>query len=398
MEKLLLNYFYGNEADSFTFYRIPKILFTNAKFKGLSCEAKVLYGLLLDRVSLSIEKKWFDEENRAYIIFPIKEIMEMMGCSNPKAVKTLAELDSDKGIGLIEKKRLGLGKASIIYVKKIMIQDSGNESPEGDMEEGNKALSAESSRDSENKDASGAVMEEKYPEIPASSQKLKKLTSRSKEDLFQEISGITGEEKGDFQKLKILTSGNKEILLPEVNKKDGVESVDFQKSKILTSGNQKTLFQEVKKIDCNYTEYSNTDYSNTESNQSTLSILSTKPRSYYVSLLKRNINYDIFCQDETYRSSEDIVENIINLMADIMSMDTDTVYVANKRRSIREVREQFLKINYITMQYILRCLQQSSTKKENIRQYILTTVFNAPDTINLYYQAQVNYDTAHAET
>ena len=86
----------------YSFYRIPKLLFTSEYFKNLSCEAKVLYGLMLDRMSLSIKNRWFDEEDRAYIFFSVEEIMEMLNCGRNKAVNCLKELDQEKGIGLIE--------------------------------------------------------------------------------------------------------------------------------------------------------------------------------------------------------------------------------------------------------------------------------------------------------
>ena len=64
------HYFQGMECDMYSFYRIPKLLFTSEYFKNLSCEAKVLYGLMLDRMSLSIKNRWFDEEDRGiYFLF-----------------------------------------------------------------------------------------------------------------------------------------------------------------------------------------------------------------------------------------------------------------------------------------------------------------------------------------
>ena len=104
-EILQLDYYYGIEAEQFSFYRVPRLLI------------KLLYGLMLDRMSLSIKNKWFDDNNRAYIIYTISSIMEDLGCGKEKAVKVLAELDNTKGIGLVEKVRRGLGKPDIIYVK-----------------------------------------------------------------------------------------------------------------------------------------------------------------------------------------------------------------------------------------------------------------------------------------
>ena len=123
MQELQFDYYRGMEAEQYTFYRIPKVLFTAECFKSLSCEAKVLYGLLLDRMSLSIKNRWFDEEDRVYIIFTVEDVMELLNCSRQKAIKNLAELDSEKGIGLIEKKRLGLGRPNVIYVKNFIIKE-----------------------------------------------------------------------------------------------------------------------------------------------------------------------------------------------------------------------------------------------------------------------------------
>ena len=74
----------------------------------------MLYGLMLDRMSLSVKNGWLDEQNRVFIIFTIDEIMECMKCAKQKACQSLAELSD---IGLIEKKRRGLGKPSLIYLK-----------------------------------------------------------------------------------------------------------------------------------------------------------------------------------------------------------------------------------------------------------------------------------------
>ena len=114
----MYDYFYGAESEQFSFYRIPKVLFTEERFKSVSAEAKVLYGLLLDRMSLSAKNGWQDKENRVYIIFTIEDIMEAMGCVDQKAGKLLYELESK--CGLIERKRQGLGKPNLIYVKNFV--------------------------------------------------------------------------------------------------------------------------------------------------------------------------------------------------------------------------------------------------------------------------------------
>lgn len=123
MQKLQFDYYYGIEAEQYSFYRVPKVLFTAECFKSLSCEAKILYGLMLDRMGLSIKNQWFDEKNRVYIIFTVEEVMELLGCSRQKAIKTIAELDKEKGIGLIEKKRLGLGRPNTMEMNVVISND-----------------------------------------------------------------------------------------------------------------------------------------------------------------------------------------------------------------------------------------------------------------------------------
>lgn len=113
----VFSYYYGYEAEQFMFYRIPKLLVTDEHFRSISTDAKLLYGLMLDRMSLSIKNGWTDDLGRVYIYFPIEEVMELLHCKSEKATRLMAELDSKRGIGLIERVRQGQGKPSIIYVK-----------------------------------------------------------------------------------------------------------------------------------------------------------------------------------------------------------------------------------------------------------------------------------------
>ena len=130
-EKYQFDYYYGDEADQFSFFKIPKLLVTSKTFSHISNDAKILYGLLQDRMSLSRKNKWFDEENRVYIVCSIDEIAELLNCSRNKAIKSLQELDTEKGIGLIEKRRMGQGNNTIMYVKNfvkanVMISQQSN--------------------------------------------------------------------------------------------------------------------------------------------------------------------------------------------------------------------------------------------------------------------------------
>jgi len=114
----MYDYFYGAQADQFSFIRIPTVLFSQEQFKSISPEAKVLYGILLKRMDLSAKNGWFDDQGRVYIICTLEEIMETLNCGNQKAVKLMDELEGK--IGLIERKRQGLGKPNLIYVKNFI--------------------------------------------------------------------------------------------------------------------------------------------------------------------------------------------------------------------------------------------------------------------------------------
>lgn len=114
------DYFYGEQSDQFSFYRIPKVFYTDKRFRSLSKDARVLYGILLDRVSLSAKNRWFDETGRVYIICTLQSVMQMLGITDKTATKLFVELEN---FGLIERKRQGQGKPIIIYAKNFIDSD-----------------------------------------------------------------------------------------------------------------------------------------------------------------------------------------------------------------------------------------------------------------------------------
>ena len=323
-QTVTFDYYYGMQADQYSFYRIPKILFTNAYFKKLSCEAKVLYGLLLDRMSLSIKNKWFDEENRACIIFTIDEVGELMSCAKQKAVKIMSELDSDKGIGLIEKKRAGLGRANIIYVKNFVIREE-------------------------------PILEENGSGSVDNAQKYENHTSRSMEIELQEV----------------LESNFKEY--------------DNQ-----TSGSMEIKPQEVLKSNPSYTDINNTDISYTDSNhiQSRKSLGEMDAIGAYKEIICDNIEYDILCQQYTKESVDEIVE----LMLEIVVSKRQSFRIAGEEIPASMVKGRFMKITYSHVQYVFMALRKTTTKIGNIKKYLLTVLYNAPATIDHYYQTTVQHD------
>lgn len=122
--KAFFDYYYGDESSQFSFYRIPRQLITGERFKRLSMDAKLLYGMLLDRMGLSAKNGWYDEQGRVYIYYTLDEIQEDLNCGHDKATKLLVELDSGKnGFGLIERVRQGQGRPTKIYVKRFTTRE-----------------------------------------------------------------------------------------------------------------------------------------------------------------------------------------------------------------------------------------------------------------------------------
>lgn len=171
---MAFDYFTPGEAEQYAFYRVPKLLITGEQFKTLSMEAKLLYGILLDRVSLSLRNGWVDEQNHVYIIYTIEQIMQEMNCSNKKAVTMLAELE--KKVALIEKKRQGLGKPNLIYVKNFFTANQ----PDCEYEQ------QESIPIVDNSEREAPEMSNVHP------QKCKNDTSGSVEATFAEMSEVHG--------------------------------------------------------------------------------------------------------------------------------------------------------------------------------------------------------------
>ena len=371
MQEIQFDYYRGMEAEQYTFYRIPKVLFTAECFKSLSCEAKVLYGLLLDRMSLSIKNRWFDEEDRVYIIFTVEEIMELMCCKTQKAVKLMKELDSDGGIGLIEKKRLGLGKPNVIYVKNFLIKEV-EPSPEADEPLGSQQ-------------ETGTEPGQEMKEIGGNTQSFQ-----------SQKSGVLKIENPEFPKSKIKNGENHT---------SGISEIKNQELRFSKSNDTDINKTDLSDTEFSETEYSKTDFNDTESGVSAIypnlipsspSILGAAPdvmeeMDAYRDLIREHISYECF-QDGRFCRRED-VDELVELMVEVMLLpDHGTVRIAGVEKPVAIVKNRFMKLNHEHIEYILTCLQSNTTKVGNIKAYLLTTLYNAPMTISNYYTAEVNHD------
>ena len=160
---MTLDYFYGQAGELFSFFRIPKALFQEQRFQSLSTDAKTLYGILLDRMSLSAKNGWLDEQNRVFIIFTIEDVKRSLCCADNKATKLLRELEE---FGLIERKRRGLGRPSLVYVKNFSADSSKTrfQNRENHESGGFKSASQDPAKPRCNKtDKNNTEMNETYP-------------------------------------------------------------------------------------------------------------------------------------------------------------------------------------------------------------------------------------------
>ncbi len=273
---------------------MPKVLFTSERFKDLSAESKTLYGIMLDRVSLSVKHNWIDEGGRVYIIYTIEQIMADLSCGNKKAGQLLDELE--RKAGLIERKRQGLGKPNMIYVKNF-------------------------------------------------------------------ISAVDNSVGGHFLKCQNDTSGSVKITSLEVSKRHGTN-----------------------------TDLNNTDYIDTDPILSGSDDEGMRIRKEYEEYFRSSLEIEALLRDDPYE--EETIMGILDILVDTCCTKRKAIRIAGDDKPAEVVKSQLMKLTAEHIRYVLKCLTKNSTKVRNIRQYLLTALYNAPTTISPYYQAWVNNDMA----
>ena len=286
------DYLYDVDEVQYSFIRVPKLLLQHEAYQRISSEAKLLYSLLLDRVGLSHKNGWKDKENRIYIIYPIAEVMEEMNCGKNKAVQLLDELEQK---GLVERKRQGLGKPNLIYVKSF----------------------------------------------------------------FRMVDNF-GER--NFLKFENQTSGGSKIKPQEVSESNPTNTNN-------------------KKTDVNHTDLS--FLPGRESKRS-------DAYAQYEDYFREELEIPILIQGN--RTEKETLEGILDLLAETCSYKRKTIRIAGDDKPLEIVKSRLMKLNSLHIEYVLDCLKENTTYVRDMKQYLLTTLFNAPVTIDPYYQARVNHD------
>ena len=290
--------FFGiEESEQYAFYRVPKLLFTSDRFWNLSTDAKMLYGLLLDRMALSQKNGWVDEQGRVYIIYTVENIMESLGCGNKKAIQLLAELENKAN--LILRKKQGLGKPNLIYVKKFTV--------------------------------------------------------------------VARAVERHFLKCENDTSGNFQTTSLEVSKEHG-----------------------------NNTDKNNTEFNHTDSifPSGNGGMMDENDRyQEYFDYFSDQLSIDLLKKDYPYDS--EMLDNILELIVETVCTKRPLIRIGAEERPAEIVRSRFMKLNVEHIRYVMDCFKENTTKIRNIRQYMLTTIYNAPTTIDTYYDALVRHDMSH---
>ena len=379
-DSLRFEYYYGIEAEQFSFYRVPRMLIKDERFKVLSSDAKLLYGLMLDRMALSIKNGWFDEENRAYIHYTIDNIMEDFNCAKATATKILAELDGKKGIGLIEKKRQGLGKPDIIYVKNFVVTESIKEVDEKaeDLSDVGASVEILKSVDEDVEDSESELPEAQNLGIKKSNYQ----TSRGSESELPEVQNL-GNRKFDSE-----NTGSSESELPEV------QNLGIKKFDNPISRSSKIEPQEVQKSNSKYNNNSYTDMSYI--NQSYQSDNLEKSDGFdetvkLMSLVKENIEYDSIMQNTQWKDWE-LYEELYEIICEIVCVKRKIVRIGGEDYPYELVKSKFMKLNSSHLLYVIECMQNTTSRITNIKSYMVTALYNAPNTMNHYYQQAVQHD------
>ena len=332
---LQLDYYHGEEANQYNFYRIPNALFTDEHFNAMSAEAKILYGLMLDRMSLSTRNGWLDADGRVYIYFTLEDAIDMMGFGHNKIVRLFREPDE---IGLIERKKQGQGKPTRIYVKNFVLpQELAPASAPDDQGE-----TSESEKSGEETD-------------PAY------------------VDTDTTEEAE--------TSPERKPPLPESG------NLDFPKAERNKNNRNNTDFSD--------TEYPIHPPTPTRREKRRKG-LEDRMRwmDYYREQIKENIDYDLLQHDYPHRMER--IDGYVELMAETCCTGRETVRVNGENMPAAMVWDRLLKLDREHICYVMDAMDANTTRIGNIRAYTLSALYNAPTTMEQYYASMVSHDLAKA--
>ena len=355
----MFDFFYGSDSEQYQFYRVPQVLFTDDRFKSISCEAKLLYGFLLDRTSLSKKSKWVDADGKTYVFYKQENAQESLNIGKDKAVKIFVELEK---IGLIIRKKQGQGKPT--KIKSLTECKSKNKTSD---------ITSKTAVQTSEKPKS----EEKRAEVKTSEKPKSELDCSS-----------------TISKSRLLKN----------------RSLDFDKAEVLTSENQSYIHTEI-----NHTENSNTYpsiYHITETNgksqpksenpSSDGLIDRSKPNSeisfYKNAVAETQLQISYMYLLTNHQSKKGYLDLIVSLIAEVYvsayAHPTTSVTINGIKTSIGIVADRLKTIDESHIEYLFEKIDASANTKQikNPRSYLLSCLYNAPTTMEPDTDLQVAYD------
>ena len=348
-----LDYFYGNEAGPSRFYRMPKALFDGE----LSLEAATLYSLMLDRVGLSVKNGWIDGLGRVFIYFVQKDVQKFLRCGHNRATAFMRELER---FGLIERKRQGLGKPAMIYVKNFSSCKTASE------------------ENSANGAAEFAQTENPHDKALFLAPKEAVQTARTGQ------SRVPAEGSLDCPNRAANETEKKETELTETNR------ILPQPLAVANSASLASP-QAAKLTRCAAPALST-------ANASLVCGGGPKGRNLMDEMrwvreeIRENIDYEGLVWD--YPCDRDIFDGYVELMAEAACSKKETVHICGQELPTAVVRSRFLKLEREHIEYVRDCLCHATSAIGNIKAYILAALYNAPATMGQYYAALVSHDLA----
>ena len=344
---MTFDYYYGAQAEQFNFIRIPKAMIVDPMFADLSVNAKLLYGVLLDRMNLSMKNRWFDSENRVYIIYQIAEIMEDFNFSKKTAVRYLNELEN---FGLVEKKRRGLGLPSLLYVKNFVVFQDHSEPDDTDFddvaEDDNLNENMETSRGIQRETSRGVGTHTSRSGDVETSKSVRQVTSRGVKSELQEVT-----KRGPL----ISKTNSNNININNTKESNNILSNPMVKNAVDVMGREEeSIFEK------------------------------------YTKMVNDNIDYDVLISRHYLEKS--MIDGMVNLIVETIISENDYIIISSTKFPKETVKSRFSKLDISHIEYVLECMNHNTTNIKNIKKYLLAALYNAPTTIDSYYKARVQHD------
>lgn len=358
-------FFYGEEAEQFAFFRIPKAFIKEQRFSGLETEAKLLYGLMLDRMELSRKNGWLDEQQRVYIVYTNDQVREDLNCSAQKAVRFLKQLEEHN---LIVRKRRGQGKPSLIYVMNYA--RSAGEPDDQNKEPIVEETDLSAAPGNESNDCDGNFRDSKMESL------------RGQETCAPDTQCIETQK----QKSRYFQNGTSKNAGMECQRSQNFQSGNFRNSKMES--------QEVPKRNPNHTNINNTDLRDSiypsicESLRADGRIDGYVPHPVTEDQIKEQIEYE--CLKERCPHDKRIDE-IVMIITDVLN-SSGTFRIKGQSFPADVVHSRFRKLTFSHIEYVLGCMNQVTERIRNIYNYLLTALYSAPATFDSSIAAMVSAD------